>query len=222
MTTLPAEAAYRLWSATYDNDPNPLLALEHRVLRERLPIAPGMRVLDLATGTGRWLEHAISQGAQGFGVDLSREMLAKAARKTGLAGHLVRATVCALPFPGDFAELAICSFALGYFPSLDAAFHEMARVSRVVIVSDLHPEALRAGWVRSFRAHGEKFEVAHHGHSRSVVEDSVRAAGLRARWNVEASFGEPEREIFEQAGRGDAFDSVKRMPAILISCWQRP
>ncbi len=81
MTTLPVEAAYRLWAPSYDCDPNPLLALEGRVLRARLALNPGMRVLDLATGTGRWLGYALSQGAHGFGVDISRDMLARAARK---------------------------------------------------------------------------------------------------------------------------------------------
>jgi hypothetical protein len=69
MTGLSAAAAYRLWSATYDTDPNPLLALEQRVLRERLTVNSGTRVLDLATGTGRWLEYVLSMGANGFGVE---------------------------------------------------------------------------------------------------------------------------------------------------------
>lgn len=134
VTTLTVEAAYRLWSATYDSDPNPLLALERRVLTDRLAIIPGMRVLDLATGTGRWLEYALSQGARAFGIDTSREMLARAARKPGASGRLIRATVCELPFRQTFAELAICSFGLayvanGYVGNLEGAFREMARVS---------------------------------------------------------------------------------------------
>jgi hypothetical protein len=58
VTVVSAAAAYRLWAGTYDLDPNPLVALEHRVLSERLDLIAGERMLDLATGTGRWLEHA--------------------------------------------------------------------------------------------------------------------------------------------------------------------
>lgn len=222
MTTLPADAAYRLWSATYDSDPNPILALEHRVLRERLAIHPGMRVVDLATGTGRWLEYAVSQGANAFGIDLSREMLAQAARKSGLGGRLVQANVHCLPFHHDFADLAVCSFSLAYFHDLDVVFREMARIARRIVVSDLYPDAIRAGWIRSFRADGLKYEIAHHNYSRSSLSDSARAAGLAPRWNFEASFEESERVIFERAGKGDAFGAAARIPAVFISCWERP
>lgn len=221
MITLPVEEAYRLWSDTYDGDPNPLLALERRVLSRRLALAPGMRVLDLATGTGRWLEYVLSQGAEGFGVDVSPEMLARAARKAGLRGRLIRANVSQLSFPRNFAELAICSFALGYVQCVDAAFREMARTARRVIVSDLHPEAARHGWARSFRAGGEKYQVAHYNHSRFLIDDSARAAGLRPMWTVEACFEEHERGVFEQGGKAGAFEAVRLVPAILIECWER-
>jgi ubiquinone/menaquinone biosynthesis C-methylase UbiE len=221
MTGLSAAAAYRLWSATYDTDPNPLLALEQRVLRERLTVNSGTRVLDLATGTGRWLEYVLSMGANGFGVDLSPEMLAQASGK-GLRGRLVQAGLSALPFPDDFADLAICSFAIGYLPAPDAAFREMARIAHRIIVSDLHPDAVRAGWVRSFTAGQLQYEIASHYHSRALQNRCAKAAGLRPAWQREANFGEPEREIFEQAGRGAAFQRASQVTAVLISCWVRP
>ena len=46
------QEGYRLWSGTYDRDPNPVLALERRVIRERLGPLSGRCVLDIATGTG--------------------------------------------------------------------------------------------------------------------------------------------------------------------------
>jgi SAM-dependent methyltransferase len=219
-TLLDQGAAYRLWSATYDTDPNPLLGLEQRVLRERLAVTSATRVLDLATGTGRWLEYALARGARGFGVDLSREMLAVAARK-GMDGRLIQATLSALPFPDDFADLAICSFALGYLPSPERAFQEMARTSQQVIVSDLHPDAVEAGWVRSFRAGELKYEVSSHHHPRPLLYHCARLARLKPAWQLEARFGEPERPLFVQAGKDGAFDAARQVPAVLISCWTR-
>ena len=218
---LDQAAAYRLWSATYDADPNPLLALEQRVLRERLAVTSATRVLDLATGTGRWLEYALALGARAFGVDLSPQMLAVAARK-GMGGRLIHATLSALPFPNDFADLAICSFALGYLPSPEPAFREMARTSHRVIVSDLHPEAVQAGWVRSFRAGDLKCRVSSHHHPRPLLYHCAKAAGLRPAWQLEPRFGEPERALFMQAGKGRAFEAAQQIPAVLISCWTRP
>ena len=221
MTALAPEAAYRLWSATYDATPNPVLALEHRVLSERLALRPGTRVLDLATGTGRWLEYARGRGAHAIGIDLSAEMLAQAAAK-GSSGRLIQANLSALPLPDASADVAICSFAIGYLATPERAFREMARVARTVIVSDLHPAAVKAGWVRGFRAGVEQYTVTGHSHSRAVLYRCAKKAGLRPAWQREAAFGEPERAIFEQAGRAAAYDAARQIPAILISCWTHP
>lgn len=220
MTVLESEAAYRLWAPSYDGTPNALLALEQRILRERLAFVPSMRVLDLATGTGRWLAIALAHGVDAYGVDLSREMLRQAVPK-GLSGRLIQATLSALPFPDDFADLAICSFALSYVSSPQAAFREMARTSRQIVISDLHPAAAAAGWARSFRAGDRLYEVASRQHSQISLERCAYAAGLSRAWEVDANFGEAERELFDRAGKGAAFDAMQETPAILISCWTR-
>lgn len=209
MTVLDPQAAYALWSETYDSDLNPILALENRILLEHLHLKPGMRVLDLATGTGRWLQRALDARANAFGLDLSPEMLRVAASKRGLRRRLIEGSLESLPFADQSADLAICSFALGYARSPVQALAEMKRVARLVLVSDLHPEALRAGWVRSFRAHGQKYEIAHTGYSLPA-----------STWRVEASFGEPERAIFERAGKGDHFEDASQIPAIFIGGWE--
>ena len=49
MLALRAADAYRLWSASYDRDPNPILALERRVLRDRLGPLSGRCLLDIGT-----------------------------------------------------------------------------------------------------------------------------------------------------------------------------
>src|SRR5665213_2274361 len=102
-TVLPVrvEDAYRLWSVSYDNDPNPILALERRIIREQLGAVAGKRVLDIGTGTGYWLAHARTSGAHAFGLDLSEEMLAMATAKDGLRNCLVRADMNSLPERND-------------------------------------------------------------------------------------------------------------------------
>jgi Methyltransferase domain len=219
VTAISAQAAYRLWAGTYDRDPNPLVALEHRVLSERLGLIPGERMMDLATGTGRWLEYGLSQGVRATGVDLCAEMLAVAATKRRVRGRLACADVCALPFASQSVDVAVCSFALGYIDRLDLAFREMARIARRIITSDLHPEAVRAGWVRSFRSGSGSYEIEHHDHLWARIETCAGAAGLRPSWKLDASFGEQERVLFECAGKGEAFSAARRVPAVLISAW---
>ena len=221
VTVVSAAAAYRLWAGTYDQDPNPLVALEHRVLSERLDLIPGERMMDLATGTGRWLEYALAHGVRATGVDFCAEMLAVASAKRGVRGRLACADVCSLPFASHSVDLAVCSFALGYIDRLELAFREMARIARRIITSDLHPDAVRAGWVRSFRDSSESYEIKHYDHLWERIETCARAAGLRPSWKLDASFGEPERVLFERAGKADAFTPARRVPAILISAWVR-
>jgi ubiquinone/menaquinone biosynthesis C-methylase UbiE len=210
-----------MWSATYDSEPNPLLALEARMLRPKLGNLSGLNVLDVATGTGRWMDYAASTGASAFGVDASPEMLGIAAGKAGLAGRLILGDACALPLRANSIDLAICSFALGYLPSAAPALAEMARVAHRVVISDLHPEAVSRGWSRSFRSGGHSWSIEQFRHSPEVLQRAARNAGMTLLWAAEAGFGEPERHLFEQAGKPDLFRVVRSKPAVLATSWVR-
>ena len=52
----PVVEAFDAWSEVYDTQPNPLLALEERVLGSMMPDVRGLDVLDAGCGTGRWLQ----------------------------------------------------------------------------------------------------------------------------------------------------------------------
>ncbi len=103
-----AVEAHRIWSASYDHDPNPLLALGMRVLSERVGPLQGLRVIDVACGTGSWMSAAIAEGASVVGVDLCKEMLAVAALKAGLNGRLAMAQADRLPIADNSVDLVVC------------------------------------------------------------------------------------------------------------------
>jgi len=215
---------HRNWAPIYDIGPNPLLALESRLLLERLALGV-FRVIDIACGTGRWMSLAKQRGARAFGVDFCPEMLLEAARKPDLAGCLSLADACRVPFADGAADLTICSFALGYLASLHQAIAEMARVSRKggrVVVTDLHPCAVAAGWTRSFRSDGQMYEIDHHHHPIEAWEAAAESAGLAFDWRLDAGFAEPEREIFRQAGKDSLFPELSRIPALLAMSWIKP
>jgi ubiquinone/menaquinone biosynthesis C-methylase UbiE len=215
---------HRNWAASYDAGPNPLLALETRLLLERLSPLTATRFLDIACGTGRWMLWAQQCGSRAFGVDFCAEMLLEASRKPGLAGCLSLADACRLPVADGAADLTLCSFALGYLASPHQAFAEMARVSRRgghVVVTDLHPRALAAGWKRSFRSDGQVFEMDHHLHPIAAWVAAAESAGLSLGWCLEASFGDPEQEIFREAGKESLFAELTRIPALLAMSWTR-
>ena len=211
MTVLQPRDAYALLAAEYDSSPNALLSLEQRTLPSLLPDLAGLTVLDVAAGTGRWAAYCAVRGARALSVDFCREMLVKAPRPA------VQADALRLPFRDACADVTICAFALGYAPG---CFAELARVTRpggTLIVTDVHPDALRRGWTRSFR-HGE--EVIGVAHQPYGIED-LRAPGLRLADLREPCFGAPERAIFELAGRLNRFEEASREPAIFAARWIR-
>jgi SAM-dependent methyltransferase len=213
---------HRKWAASYDTGPNPLLALETRLLLELLTPLEASRVLDIACGTGRWMLWAQQQGAGVLGIDFCAEMVLEASRKPGLAGRLSLADACHVPVADGAVDLAICSFALGYLASPRPAIAEMARVSRKggrVVVTDLHPCALAAGWTRSFRSNGQVVEIDHHRHLIESWEDAAQSAGLTLDWRLDASFAEPEREIIRAAGKDSLFPELSHLPALLGMSW---
>jgi ubiquinone/menaquinone biosynthesis C-methylase UbiE len=171
----------------------------------------GAAVLDAAAGTGRWASYCRAQGAQTIAVDFCPEMLAGAPRPVALAD------ANQLPLPDDFADVTICAFALGYAPE---CLPELARVTRnggAVLVSDVHPEAIRRGWTRSFRRDSEVIGVAHHLYNL----DDLFAMDLRLDCLIEPRFGEPERAVFAKAGKLAAFEEAARQPAIFVARWTK-
>ncbi|MBI3696651.1 MAG: methyltransferase domain-containing protein [Acidobacteria bacterium] len=218
MKVSPLEG-HRLWAPSYDADLNPLVALEHRALAPLLDALRGQAFLDVACGTGRWLE-----ATPGVGIDLCREMLLRAQSKPEVAGRVAQADMRRLPFRDRCTDVALCAFSLAYVEPLERVMVELARVIRPggqLIASDLHPEGYRRGWTRSFRSGPEVYEIEHHPYSAAEWMAAARGAGLQLEQLLEPCFGEPERPIFRAAGREPAWDEVAGVPAVLIARWRR-
>lgn len=205
---------HRIWAPSYDAIPNPLLSLEMRTLAPLLGPVQGLRILDAASGTGRWTVWLTARKARVTGIDACREMLLHAPHPSSTA----LADLEAIPLCDDTFDIAVCSFALSYLRNLKPVFRELARVARRVIVSDLHPEAARRGWTRSFRANGERYELVHYEHTMENLDAAAASSGLALQARCEPEFGEPERAVLEAAGKSSAF----HVPAVLISSWNKP
>jgi ubiquinone/menaquinone biosynthesis C-methylase UbiE len=216
---IAAPEAYRLWASSYDDTANPLLALETRILRERIRPTRGCRFIDVATGTGRWATYAAAQGAVVTGLDLSPDMLKIATGKPLLSGRLAVADMRALPIADAAADLAVCSFGLSYVETIDSVIAELARVARKVVIADLHPMAVRAGWARSFRFGPQVYRIRSYSHSFASIERAAKDAWMENLWEVEASFGTPEERFFQASGKQDLFVAAQQTPAIFARCW---
>ncbi len=101
-------------------------------LISRARVGPGMRVVDVACGTGVLAIEAgkaTRPGGSAVGVDLNPGMLMVARRKDPSVDWQ-EAPAEALPFDSDEFDAALCQFGLMFFHDRNAAIREMLRVLR--------------------------------------------------------------------------------------------
>ena len=106
---------------------------------------PGMRVIDVATGTGDLaiaLARAVAPGGEVVGCDFSEEMLVRARRKAPKL-RFEFADALSLPYAGDSFDAATVGFGARNFADLERGIAEMVRVvrpgGRVVILEITTP-----------------------------------------------------------------------------------
>src|SRR3974390_3553953 len=96
-------------------------------------VAPGMRVLDIATGTGLSAEAALAAvGPAGHvtAADISPAMVAKARERLGDAPNVSVSVEDgqALPFPDESFDAVLCNLGLMFFPDPVRGLREFRRV----------------------------------------------------------------------------------------------
>lgn len=104
-------------------------AWKRRLLR-MADVRPGMRVLDLATGTGDLAYLAHDAGARVVGLDITERMLqlARAKRSATPRPVFLVGDMCALPFADASFDLVTTGYGLRNVPVLTTAIEEIARV----------------------------------------------------------------------------------------------
>jgi len=122
----------------------------------RAGITPGMRVLDVASGSGAVSIPAARLGAQVTAVDISPSMIKQLearARTEGLSNLDTRVMDGhALQFEDDTFDIAASQFGVMLFPDLPRALGEMRRVTKsgghVLMISYVEPQNI--GFLRHF------------------------------------------------------------------------
>jgi ubiquinone/menaquinone biosynthesis C-methylase UbiE len=92
-------------------------------------------ILDIGTGTGRFAEYFNDSGFDVLGIDVSLSMMAKAREKR--LRDFVRADAHRLPFRGRSFDGAIMIHVLHLVRDWVQVVHEVSRVTRKVIVSEV-------------------------------------------------------------------------------------
>ena len=107
----------------------PVTALAIAPLLEAVRLAPGTKLLDVATGSGAIAAEAARRGADVVGIDLAPGMIAKSkALHPGLDFRV--GEVEHLPLPDGALDAVVCGFGLGHFPYPEASVAECMRTLR--------------------------------------------------------------------------------------------
>ena len=116
----------------------------------RAGLRKGMRLLDVAAGTGLMTRGGVDIVGKSnvVGVDPSQGMLGEA--KKAVTAPLVRGRAEALPFRGDRFDMLSMGFALRHVPDLGIAFREYFRIlkpgGRIILLETPRPETRFGRW----------------------------------------------------------------------------
>src|SRR5262249_41475340 len=147
---VPTCAGYERWAAIYDDEDNPLIALEEDHLPSILGDVAGLAVADIGCGTGRHAVRLARAGARVTAVDFSEAMLQRARAKPGTEAV---AFVChdlaeTLPLDAGTFDRVLCCLVLDHIADLDRFFRELKRICRPggqVVGSVMHPAMMLRG-----------------------------------------------------------------------------
>jgi len=192
------------WSgASYERIAETFAPIHDRVVAA-LALEPGMRMLDVACGTGGVALRAARAGADVTGIDISADQLAKARRAADIEGlkiALDEGDCQELPY-GD-AEFDAVASAFGAIFAADHArtAAELARVcrpaGRLVLTAwpddDWSEVHARAG--RTFPGDSDAREWAKEEHLRALLGDAFELELQSGEWRMEAGSGEELWEI---------------------------
>lgn len=121
---------YTSLAPTYDQRWSSYIDASLSMTRETVAGLPARRILDVACGTGLWLEILAQQFSDAalFGVDRVPAMLEVAQRRLGQRATLLEADAAELPFESGRFQLVTTTNALHYFADVPATLTEIRRV----------------------------------------------------------------------------------------------
>ncbi len=217
---LNVKEGYDLWSTIYDEEDNPLVALEEPVVRLWSQGVRGQRIADIGCGTGRHSIRLAQEGACIDAYDLSLGMMAKAMQK--LQGtntsFLQHAFPNPLPANDNTYDMVVFALVADHIENLPAAFREINRVLKPAgkaIFTVLHPAMNLRGVTARFTnpTTEDQVKVAAYEHTYGDFVTAVLEANLRIEIIVEKRGSE---ELAKRAPRAEKYIDWPMLLAMLL------
>jgi trans-aconitate methyltransferase len=176
--TVDARSGYGEWAATYEDTVKDPMDLD---LLDVIDVEWGGEVVDLGCGTGRTGEWLRGRVDAIDGVDLTPEMLERAAAR-GVYRTLREGEVSATGLNGSY-DIAVCCLVDEHLPTLEPLYAEAARLAPRLVIVGFHPHFIMAvGMPTHFDgADGEPVAIETHVHLMSEHVAAARATGWTLR-----------------------------------------
>jgi len=171
---------YDLWSETYDETPNPVVAMDVRHTLRLLAAGPGERILDAGCGTGRNFESMLRAGSRLVGIDFSLGMLRVARNKYPLI-PLALADLHTLPLRKESFDAVLCALVGEHLERLTEAcaeFHRVLSLDGRLVFSVYHPEMAAAGIEANFERFGVTFRLGACLHGLATYINELERVGF--------------------------------------------
>lgn len=177
-------SGYDRWAASYD-DKDPSTWLDEPFLLQHLLPFPGCRILDVGSGTGRYLRRLSPSPYCIVGIDLSINMLTRAKQHLGRRPDvfLVQASAASLPFMPCSFDRIMSGLLVDHVGCPEQFFREVSSLlvpdGRAVVVS-VHPDMQRltGSDIRVQCGGNEAIDIPGHLHEVEHLLAAAREARL--------------------------------------------
>jgi SAM-dependent methyltransferase len=177
-----AREGYDLWSQSYDQTPNPVVAMDSRHTLGLLEPQSGELILDAGCGTGRNLKRLIEAGSDGVGIDFSHQMLRVAQRQISDPAIALANLQADLPFEDELFDAVLCALIGEHLDDLGFVFKQFFRVLKKggrLLFSVYHPRMSAAGIEANFEREGIEYRLGAVHYSVEEHIELMREAGFQ-------------------------------------------
>lgn len=224
----PSEAAYDLWAAEYDNQPdNLMLALDEQIfaiLLDTIDIKNKV-VADMGCGTGRQWPKILSKQPESLtGYDVSGGMLDELKRKYPQA-HTVKLEGDLVPqLKANSIDVIVSTLTVAHIDNIDdvvEAWVKALKPNASVIITDFHPEALAMGGKRTFSVQNKKISIRNNVHPVNMLVMKLAAYGFEVAALEERLVDETVKHYYEKKNALSVYEKFKGRPIIYGMCLTR-
>ena len=218
---LTPSAAYDLWAATYDRQPDNLMFhLEASLFSSLLAEIElrGKVVLDIGCGTGRhWAEILEQKPSALVGYDVASEMLERLREKYPQAQTRLLGGIDLEGAKGASADVLLSTLTLAHIEPIEETLREWNRVLRPggdVLLTDYHPAAFAAGADRTFRHRGELNLIQNFPHPLVELQRLFRTLGWQELEFLECRIDQSVRHFYEAQQALHVFERFYGVPIV--------